>query len=229
MPKILWLSADILRNNSAAYLVIAGDKLSERRISVQRKSAREHGVIAVVSVVRYDFDVLVALLLVVVDGAIVAEDLEVIAMIIDRDRDVLALERAVESATLLRAPGALGGLAVEDDLVLAATEADVQNDIFLAIVKSDTAVVGVGVTVLLETIFVGPEDDEAILLQLILERDAVLVADREQIKHDMVCCGRRCSVLVRFARARRGLLGSEMKDCSLKVSRAILVSLYCRQ
>lgn len=120
------------------------------------------------------------------DGAIVAEDLEVIAMIIDRDRDVLALERAVESATLLRAPGALGGLAVEDDLVLAATEADVQNDIFLAIVKSDTAVVGVGVTVLLETIFVGPEDDEAILLQLILERDAVLVADREQIKHDMV-------------------------------------------
>ena len=102
----------------------------------------------------------------VMNGVVVDQDLEAIAVVVDSDSRVVSIdEQPFEWYCLLSTPRAIGRLAVQDDGVVRATDGDREKDVSVGTVDIDVGVVVTRTSVGPQVQFRGLEDDDVLSLE----------------------------------------------------------------
>jgi hypothetical protein len=122
--------------------------------------------------------ILLTALVVILDSVIVEEDLVPITVVVHHDGTVGTFERTLKGNLLLGTPPTIQET-VEDNNLPGTAETDVEENVVAIEAVEGGVVVGLAGDVQVE--FCGLEDDDAISLQLVLERDGS--CDVKEIEH----------------------------------------------
>jgi len=117
------------------------------------------------------------------NGVVVDQDLEAIAVVVDSDSRVESTdEPPFECYSLLSTPSAIGSHAVQDDGVLRATDADVQKDVVGGIDDIDGGVIDTRTSAGSQVQFRGLEDDDVLGLKFLFQGD--FLGYGKEVEHD---------------------------------------------
>ena len=100
------------------------------------------------------------------NGVVVDQDLEAIAVVVDSDSRVESIdEQPFKFYSLLFTPRAICGLAIQDDGVLRAADGDREKDVSVGTVDIDVGVVATRTSVGTQVQLRGLEDDNVLSLE----------------------------------------------------------------
>ena len=123
---------------------------------------------------------------VVMNGVVVDQELEAIAVVVDSDSRVEFIdEPPIECHSLLRTPRAIGGPAVQDDGVLRATDADMKKDVVGGADDIDGGVIDTWTRAGSQVQFRGLEDDDILSFEFLFQGDGL--GDGKEVEHDWIC------------------------------------------
>ena len=120
------------------------------------------------------------------NGVVVDQDLEAIAVVIDSDGRVESIEeQPFKCYSLITTPRAIGTLAVKDDRVVRATDADVEKVVVAGTHDIDGGVIKIPTSAGSQVQFRGPEDDNVPSPEFFFQGDSLV--NGKEVRHDWIC------------------------------------------